>query len=665
MKKFLVLCCFVCGYAFSQIYETEGITVVGKRLYDGSLQTGYYGAAQIITSADITAVGALTVPDVLQKYGVAKYSNATGSPLDWTLNWNGFSKGEEIVVIVDGVKVNEADDNVVYWTNIPVADIERIEILPGAGSAQYGSGAFAGVLNIVTNKSAQKSVVAEIGTDGYGRQGFTLGDTFAENFYYRLNFDNLAATGQRKHSAYRDQRLSGKLGWFNDSSELNLYYKLADAQANYPDQLTAKEILDNRRQAIAPDSRDIDTDQTNLEYLGRLGADWTYVLNLGLKNRTVKYDTVGRGGDETIIRANENSHSYLGQLTYKNKLTFGYDYRLANIRSKDYGTDSYDAFYVPIIVDINEKTADISATKGEYAPYIQYFDRWGAVYWRYGAREDSVDYVQTDNFNKSAERKTKKFSKRAHNGEVGVNFLNDWQTYFSYGEAFKAPGFSYLFGSWGANENLSAELAKTQTAGLRWQNTYTNFNWNVFNTLVDDEIIWVCTDPGMGDGINQNAQKTRRDGFNLNIEQKLNAEWQIFTNYNYTKARFIDATVTDWNTYPYETLDLSGYALPLVPEQVYSFGLNYVVSNWSLSVIQNFVDKQYADGDYTNEYDFLSAYSFADARIAYSPFVELNLYLNIHNVLNNIYNTKTLAGEPIYYTPADLRTAAIGAQWSF
>jgi outer membrane cobalamin receptor len=277
--------------------------------------------------------------------------------------------------------------------------------------------------------------------------------------------------------------------------------------------------------------------------------------------------------------------------------------------------------------------------------------------------------VQTDNLNKSAERKTKKFSKRAHNGELGWNFIPDWQIYYSYGEAFKAPGFSYLFGSWGANENLSAELAKTQAAGLRWQNTYTNFGWNVFQTIVDDEIIYI-TDPLTWNGTNQNAQKTRRDGFNLNIEQKLNTEWQVFTNYNYTKARFIDAEIFDWTVL--DTMDLSGYALPLAPEQVYSFGLNYAASNWSLSLIQNFVDKQYIGDDLFNEFDFLPAYTFADLRLSYAIADSSSVYLTVHNLLNNIYNTKSLAwfdssdGEtkPIY-TPADLRTVAIGTQWSF
>jgi outer membrane cobalamin receptor len=659
MKKFLVLCCFVCGYAFSQIYETEGITVVGKRLYDGSLQTGYYGAAQVITSADIQAVGALTVPDVLQKYGIAKYHNGTGSPIAWTLNWNGFSKGQEIVVIVDGIKINEPDENDVYWQNIPVADIERIEIIQGAGSAQYGSGAFAGVLNIMTNKTPRKSVSAEIGSYGFGRQGFTLGDVFADNFYYNLNFDHLAGSGYRHKSTYSGQRLSGKLGYFTDNTELNLYYKKSESLAHYPVQLTEDELLFDRTKASIASRQNVNSDQTNLEYIKRLNDNWSYALNLGWQNRGAVLKNISKASNSFTGYQDDTEHavSYLGQITYKDKLTFGYDYSVADIRSKGLNTD-------------HKRTSDLAATKGTYAPYAQYFDRFGPVYVRYGVREDSVDFVQTNNFDKSAERKTKKFSSRAHNGELGWNFIPDWQVYYSYGEAFKAPTFYNLFVSdpvnwFYGNESLNPEIAKTQSAGLRWQNVYTNFSWNVFQTIVDDEIIGIMNQSY--ETINQNAQKTRRDGFNLNLTQKISAGLNVFANYGYTQARFVEGDAYG--------ADLSGLIIPQVPEEVYALGFNYIYGQYTLDFSQNFVGQQYA-ADYisfaNDWFDMLPAYNFADAKISYKPVDDVNIYLTVHNLFNNIYNTKSLAWwdssdykNKLVFTPADLRAAALGAQWSF
>ncbi|MDR1997322.1 MAG: TonB-dependent receptor [Candidatus Margulisbacteria bacterium] len=667
MQKFFWLCVLLLSLGFSQVYESSGITVVGKRLYDGSLQTGYYGAAQVITSADIQAVGALTVPDVLQKYGIAKYSNGTGSPLAWTLNWNGFTKGQETVVIVDGIKVNEPDENDVYWQNIPVANIERIEIMPGAGSAQYGSGAFAGVINIVTGKVPQKSVVVEAGSYGFGRQGFTLGDTFADNFYYHLNFDNLAGTGYRNKSAYADQRFSGSAGYFTENQRLNFYYKQADASAHYPVQLTADEINDNRLQTPIASRQDTKTNLTNMEYIHQLNDDWSYVLNLGLQNRAAVLKTISKASNSFTGYVDDTASavSYLGQITYKNKLTLGYDYRLSDVRSKG--------------LDVDHKlTSDLTATKGEYAPYIQYFDRWGPVYWRYGAREDSVDYVQNNNFNKSEQKKEKEFSKRTHNGELGYNFLPDWQVYYSYGEAFKAPTFYNLFVDtpWVANSNpdLTAELAKTQTAGLRWQNEYTNFGWNVFETIVDDEIIGVYDSLAFVD-VPQNAQKTSRLGFNLNAAQKIAANIQVFGNYNFTKARFLEGSFSNWNsnTYTYDTIAVDNEVIPQVPEEVYSLGFTCAFGQYTFDFVQNFVSYQYAADyylDVVNWHDLLPAYNFADAKIGYRPDDSLNIYLSVHNLFNNVYNTKMLVGFSggfwqEFYTPADLRTAVLGAQWSF
>ena len=165
----------------------------------------------------------------------------------------------------------------------------------------------------------------------------------------------------------------------------------------------------------------------------------------------------------------------------------------------------------------------------------------------------------------------------------------------------------------------------------------------------------------------QNAQKTRRDGFNLNLAQKINTELNVFANYGYTQARFIESEI-------YGT-DLSGYIIPQVPEEIYSLGFNYAYGQYAVNFSQNFVGLQYA-ADYisfaNDWFDLLPAYNFADLKISYKPADSLNIYLTVHNLFNNIYNTKSLAWfnsvsyeNELVFTPADLRSAAIGAQWSF
>ena len=56
------------------------------------------------------------------------------------------------LVLVDGRRVNEIDLSGVDWTQIPLDQIERIEIVRGSGSVLYGDNAAAGVINIITKK---------------------------------------------------------------------------------------------------------------------------------------------------------------------------------------------------------------------------------------------------------------------------------------------------------------------------------------------------------------------------------------------------------------------------------------------------------------------------------------------------------------------------------
>jgi len=55
-------------------------------------------------------------------------------------------------VLVDGRRVNEIDLSGVDWTQIPLDQVERIEIVRGSGSVLYGDNAAGGVVNIITKR---------------------------------------------------------------------------------------------------------------------------------------------------------------------------------------------------------------------------------------------------------------------------------------------------------------------------------------------------------------------------------------------------------------------------------------------------------------------------------------------------------------------------------
>ncbi|MFA7227880.1 MAG: TonB-dependent receptor [Melioribacteraceae bacterium] len=73
---------------------------------------------------------------------------------------NGFSKGAgtRVLVAVNGIPMYSGDTGDIVWELIPVADIERIEIIKGPASSLYGSTAIGGVINIITRSSVKNPV---------------------------------------------------------------------------------------------------------------------------------------------------------------------------------------------------------------------------------------------------------------------------------------------------------------------------------------------------------------------------------------------------------------------------------------------------------------------------------------------------------------------------
>ncbi|HEY6159222.1 MAG TPA: TonB-dependent receptor [Gemmatimonadales bacterium] len=58
--------------------------------------------------------------------------------------------GSRVLLLVDGVPANEADRGGIDWDMLPLDEVQRVEVVKGAGSSLYGSAAFGGVVNLLT-----------------------------------------------------------------------------------------------------------------------------------------------------------------------------------------------------------------------------------------------------------------------------------------------------------------------------------------------------------------------------------------------------------------------------------------------------------------------------------------------------------------------------------
>lgn len=82
--------------------------------------------------------------------------------------------GSRAMVLMDGFPLISGDNGDIKFDVMPVADIERIEVIKGAGSALYGTGALGGVVSILTKQPTETfTASARMYAGGYTGQPFS------------------------------------------------------------------------------------------------------------------------------------------------------------------------------------------------------------------------------------------------------------------------------------------------------------------------------------------------------------------------------------------------------------------------------------------------------------------------------------------------------------
>lgn len=173
----------------------------------------------VITRREIERKNVAFLPDLLRSLPDIQIAQNGGPGTQATLFLRGGSSNQ-VVVMVDGVKLNSPSTGSVDISGIAVDDIERIEILKGPQGALYGSEAMAGVVNIVTKRAREPlslSLTAEGGAFGTWKGGGSLSGS-SGIWDYRLTasaFDShgisAASSGSEKDS-YTQTFLSARLG---------------------------------------------------------------------------------------------------------------------------------------------------------------------------------------------------------------------------------------------------------------------------------------------------------------------------------------------------------------------------------------------------------------------------------------------------------------------
>ena len=164
-------------------------------------------AISVITSADIRRSGATNIPDLLRMAPGVDVAQIDANT--WAISVRGLNGrfSNEVLVMLDGRNVYTPTFGGAFWDvlDLPLEDIERIEVIRGPGATIWGANAVNGVINIITRKAAETRggmVVAGAGNldQGFGtvQYGGGLGKSTDYRVYTKyFNQDHMAGlTGQ-------------------------------------------------------------------------------------------------------------------------------------------------------------------------------------------------------------------------------------------------------------------------------------------------------------------------------------------------------------------------------------------------------------------------------------------------------------------------------------
>lgn len=165
------------------LYSAEDVLAVTTLQEEAVRTVPAIGAS--FNRAQMIALGARTVADVLDVVpGVSVSRDVQGFHRTAI---RGLRNDAEVLFLLDGHRLNNFFDGKALM-NLPVENLERIEVIRGPGSAVYGAGAFQGVVNLVTNHAdgARGAITTggvprddgrlALATDGHLSAAHTTGD---------------------------------------------------------------------------------------------------------------------------------------------------------------------------------------------------------------------------------------------------------------------------------------------------------------------------------------------------------------------------------------------------------------------------------------------------------------------------------------------------------
>ncbi|MGZ8258329.1 MAG: TonB-dependent receptor domain-containing protein [Methylotenera sp.] len=447
------------GFAAEYI-NLEDVVVTAARIPQS--RESMLGDVTVIDREQIERAGAGSITDLLQSQPGVQISTSGGAGKTSSVYLRG-TNADHVVVLIDGLRINSATLGTTSFENIPLSQIEKIEILRGPASSLYGADAIGGVIQIFTKKGeAGKPLIhAAAGLGSYNTKtaeaGISggLGDT-----RYGINVNSFDTDGfsAKKHGvafdsdndAYRNLSLSATISHqFNIDHEIGAQFFQSDGNSEY-------DCYSAYKGKVTTNGKVCEIEQTLSSYgiysRNRFIPAWLSTLRIGTgidDSDDFSGKSLAQIVSHSNFRTEQRQYSWQNDLSLPvGTLTLAYD----RLEQRVSGTTNY--------------TMNARDNNGYLASYLADIDNHAL---QLSMRED-------DN---------SQFGNHTTGGAgYGYRFTPEWRVTTNYGKAFKAPTFNQLYFPNFGNPNLKPEQSENVDAGVKYETAKLQAGITVFDNKI-------------------------------------------------------------------------------------------------------------------------------------------------------------------------------------
>ncbi|PLY05295.1 MAG: TonB-dependent receptor [Arcobacter sp.] len=591
--------------------ELSAITVTSSLIKTNEKDSTY--TTEIYTKRDIEKSKSRDLYDFLNSQTSVIVSPSYGNTFSQKIDLRGYGIGDgyqNVAISVNGRRLNNIDMVTQLLSSIPIESIEKIEIIKGSGSVQYGDGANSGVINIITNGKNENYIKSYYGSNGTKNGTVSLGYS-NDKVILNASIDRTSTSGTRslasgnKDKNYNLNKNINIIYFPTDDLELRVGRTFSNMNTIYGGDLTLLEYKLN------PNHSNKLTEQYFRSYVTDVGA--TYEIN---KNYS--------------IDLNYNKEKKLS--AYSTGFRSNYEYKsynsTFNIKQDDFnvviGVDAFKA---------NRNSSSDKTTKNNKAAFVsaEYYLSKDLTL-SAGVRKEKVEYIYAPNTGTSL---SDELTLESH--DIGLNYkLNENSSIFAnYNRAYQAPDIDRFFastwvfsgGAWNSTTNFNGfiEPAKVRNFNIGYTNIQKNNKLKVtlFRTNLRNEIYYYNV--GFTNR-NTNIDKSHKYGVEIFDKYLINDNLYTSFNYSYIVAK-IDHENESNGAY-------NGKYLPGVSKHNATINLGYNYDKFTTVLSHSFRSGAHAANDFQNNFfQKQEVYNSTNLSLTYN-YKNLEFFAKIENLFN-------------------------------